>query len=139
MSQYFVTQAISAALYTIGYGGILVVVISMLRQMKINDKKNTDIGNQLSELQQLIRTSTQDALTKLTIMHETLRDVQSNLRTVESKIGDLTMRVNIAEIRLEERKPNQLMMATPPTRQTPVAQRRGRRQKTMSAQNTSST
>lgn len=117
----------NSIMYLIGTVGIFVTLNLAVRQMRIRSKQNDFITSQFAELRQLIVSNHQDMDTKLIIMHETLKDIQANVKIVDLKIGDLTMRVNIAEVRLEERKPQQFMMSVPPVQQISMASRRGGR------------
>lgn len=118
---------INSIMYLLGFGSVLWILTATLRQARATNKHNSMIEKQLVNMQQLITSNHQDAVMKLTIMHESLKDIHSNLKIVESKIGDLTMRINIAEVRLEERKPQQFMIPTPPVQQISMAPRRGGR------------
>jgi hypothetical protein len=122
---------INSITYVLGFGALLWILISTMKQIRTSNKHNSMIEKQLVNMQQLITANHQEEVIKMVMMHEALKDIQANLKIVESKIGDLTMRVNIAEVRLEERKPQQLMMPVPPVQQISMAPKRGgRRTKT---------
>ena len=127
MNAEIIFHLINSIAYVLGFGAVLWVLIATLKQTRAANRHNSMIEKQLVNMQQLITTNHQDTGMKLTIMHEALKDIQSNLKIVESKIGDLTMRVNITEVRLEERKPQQFMLPTPPVQQISMAPRRGGR------------
>ena len=55
-----------------------------------------------------------------------VRELTKHMQTLEHKIGDLNMRVSIAEVRLEERRLQSPQMLLPPQ---PVPARRGRKPK----------
>lgn len=127
MTTELIFHLVNSIIYVIGFGALLWILIATLKQIRASNRHNSMIEKQLVNMQQLITTNHQEAGMKSTIMHEALKDIQSNLKVVESKIGDLTMRVNITEVRLEERKPQQFMMPTPPVQQISMAPRRGGR------------
>jgi hypothetical protein len=64
-----------------------------------------------SNTQKLITLSTPEMDKKFDDIMLALREINSQLKIIDSKVGDLNMRVSIAEVRLEERKPQLLLPA----------------------------
>lgn len=89
---------------------IVLMISSLRKKIKVSNKYSQYTETQAYATQQSIKENHQDTIVKLSMIHETLKNMHSDLKVIESKIGDLTMRVNIAEVRLEERKPQQFMI-----------------------------
>lgn len=62
-------------------------------------------------------------------IHLLLKDMQNTLRIVESKVSDLNIRVNIAEVRMEERKAQQFFMPNLMQQMSAAPKRPGRKPK----------
>lgn len=119
-------QIFNSILYLIGTVGIFLVLIIMFRQIKANDRYDNYIAEQFGEIDHLINGNHQDVIAKLASIHEALKDIQHNLKIVDGKVNDFTMRINIAEVRLEERKAQQLMIPAQ-VQQLPAMPRRAGR------------
>lgn len=89
------TAFVFGLMYLIGFGISITLLITTLRHF-------TNVRQNLGEIQ-----------SKLYTISESTKEVNNNLKVVESKIGDLTMRVNITEVRLEERRPQQFSVPHP--------------------------
>ena len=89
------TAFIIGLVYLIGFGISITLLITNLRHFRNSHQQLGEINS------------------KLSFQCESIKEIQNNLRVIESKIGDLTMRVNITEVRLEERRPQQFSVPHP--------------------------